>query len=243
MKTASKAAAHFNRLMYRQFSVGQNIETLKAPQHLDPVKSSGCSPLYLAVGLAKYGVFMNSHPLNENENNVGVYYNKKDYAGFTRRLLIVIIDLIVLFIISFALLYISDTLTQRAGINLSYNHGIFAIIFLSGFYLSILKGSKYRTIGYILAGVKIVNLQGKKPSIVKMALRTGLLLIGPFELFFGIIWLTSETTRQTLRDKYVGTYVIKKHAVPAGNGKLKTVMLTVMGWNLSYREVGIEHID
>lgn len=64
-----------------------------------------------------------------------------------------------------------------------------------------------------------------------------LLLLGPFELFIDIIWLTSEATKQTLRDKYVGTYVINQNAVPIRKGKLQNVSLEFMGWNLMCREV------
>lgn len=106
-----------------------------------------------------------------------------------------------------------------------------------------MKRSKIRTIGYILTGVKIVNLKGEKPSIFKMILRASLLVIGPFELIIDIIWLTSEVTKQTLRDKYVGTYVVNLNAIPIGKGRLQNVTLGVMGWNLMYKEVKEDLFD
>ena len=67
-------------------------------------------------------------------------------------------------------------------------------------------------------------------------------MIGPFELIFDIIWLTQEQTKQTLRDKYVGTYVINKNAVPITNSIIQNVTLNVMGWSLVYDEVKEDHL-
>ncbi len=70
-----------------------------------------------------------------------------------------------------------------------------------------------------------------------MILRVLLLTLGPFELLFDIIWLTSEATRQTLRDKFIGTYVVNRNAAPIGKARLQNVTLGVMGWNLMYQEI------
>jgi hypothetical protein len=58
-----------------------------------------------------------------------------------------------------------------------------------------------------------------------------------------MIWLTSEVTRQTLRDKYVGTYVVRRDAVPVGRDRLQEVMLGVMGRHLTYWEVKTRRIE
>jgi len=55
---------------------------------------------------------------------------------------------------------------------------------------------------------------------MKMTFRFALLAIGPFELLTDLLWLTGEETKQTLRDKFVGTYVVKKTAIPIGEAKL-----------------------
>ena len=46
-----------------------------------------------------------------------------------------------------------------------------------------------------------------------------LLLFGPIEWIVAILWLTGEETKQTFRDKHVGTYVVKENANPIGNGR------------------------
>jgi uncharacterized RDD family membrane protein YckC len=168
-------------------------------------------------------------------NDFGVYYKKDDYAGFLKRVVIAIVDLIVLLIAAALSLFVTDYFVHDMNSYLKIN--FFIVIILSLLYLAILKRTQKGTIGYILTGVKIVNLKGEKPSIFKMVLRASLLVLGPFELVIDIMWLTSEATKQTLRDKYVGTYVVNKAAQPIGKSKLQNASLGVMGWNLLYREI------
>jgi uncharacterized RDD family membrane protein YckC len=173
--------------------------------------------------------------MNNCEENFGVIYRKKEYAGFLKRVVISLVDIIIISVVSACCLYITDFIFYSE--DTYYNFNFFFTLAFCIFYLAILKRSKIRTVGYIITRVKIVDLKGQKPSIFKMILRVLLLFLGPFELFFDIIWLTSEATKQTLRDKYVGTYVINQHAVPIRKGKLQNVSLGFMGWNLMYREV------
>ncbi len=173
--------------------------------------------------------------MTKYDNNVGVYYDHKNYAGLLRRILIAIIDTLVITLFTILVLYITEYFFIDENRYITVNLNLF--IFNSLFYLVFMKRSKFRTIGYILTGVKIVDLHGTQPTIFKMILRVGLLIIGPFGLIFDLIWLTSEETKQTLRDKYVGTYVIDKHANPVGYGNIREVIHGFMGWNISYQEV------
>jgi len=70
-----------------------------------------------------------------------------------------------------------------------------------------------------------------------MTFRFFLLAIGPFELITDLIWLAGDEAKQTLRDKFVGTYVVRKTAKPIGEGKIIRTRLCVLGWNLEYSEV------
>lgn len=173
--------------------------------------------------------------MSDLEENFGVIFDKEEYAGFIKRVVIAVVDLIFILVVLAAVLFISNNFISNKESFLNFNFVFF--IFFSIWYLALVKRSKIRTIGYILTGVKIVNLKGEKPSIFKMILRASLLVLGPFELIVDIIWLTSEATKQTLRDKYVGTYVVNLNANPIGKGKLQNVTLGVMGWNLMYKEV------
>jgi len=165
----------------------------------------------------------------KNEPDYGVFYHLTDYASFWKRVAIALID--------FAVIISLLILIKLFANPLYFHHSEISFLLFSFTYLAILKPSKIRTLGYIVTGVKIVNLKGNKPSFFHMLLRTALLLIGPFTLIFDILWLTGEPTRQTLRDKYVGTYVIKKNADPLGKGILQRVSLDVICWHLIYREV------
>ena len=169
------------------------------------------------------------------DDKYGVVYKKDDYASLIRRVVIAVTDIIVIAALSAASLFITSPLIEFADMYLNFN--MFLILSLIIWYFALLKRSKFRTIGYRLAQVKIVDLQGKKPSIFKMIIRALLLILGPFEFIIDLIWLTSETTKQTLRDKYVGTYVVDERANPVGNARLQTVTLGVMGLSFTYREV------
>ena len=173
--------------------------------------------------------------MNDNKDKLGVIYEKNDYAGLIKRIIIAVVDLLIILIVMSTVLYVSDYMINDETTYIKFNF-IFFFVF-SICYLALLKRSKIRTLGYILTGVKIVDLKGNKPSIFNMVFRTILLLAGPFELIFDIIWLMHESTKQTLRDKYVGTYVINNNANPVGSGRLQSVTLNVLGYNLVYSEV------
>jgi uncharacterized RDD family membrane protein YckC len=173
--------------------------------------------------------------MEKTSNSLGAIYEKEAYAGLIKRVVIVVVDMIVLILSEFLVIYASDNFIYNWDAFYWFN--FFASLFLTLSYLAILKRSRIGTVGYMITGVKIVDIKGRRPSILRMLLRTMLLIIGPFELVFDIIWLTSEKTKQTLRDKYVGTYVVNKSSSPKAYGKLRHVILDVMGWNLRFLEV------
>jgi hypothetical protein len=72
---------------------------------------------------------------------------------------------------------------------------------------------------------------------------TRFLLLGfsPFAFIVDLLWLTGEHTKQTLRDKYVGTYVVNNMSFPQGNVPLKKVVLNFLGWNMIYKEIEKPH--
>lgn len=173
--------------------------------------------------------------MSVSEEGFGVIFDEKNYAGFFTRVIIAVVDLIVIVVVISATLFITKYLIDDHDIFYYFNMIFFISFWI--WYLALLKRSKFRTIGYMLTGVKIVNLRGEKPSIFKMVLRAFLNIIGPFQVFIDFIWLSQETTKQTLRDKYIGTYVIKRNATPVGRGRLQLVILGLMGWSIMYREV------
>lgn len=173
----------------------------------------------------------------DSEQKPGVFYSKQDYAGFWIRVLAWGIDLAVVL----AVIFIYSMIYGYAlpGNELSLNVFLISSFLTCFLYLAILKRSDLSTLGFRLAKIKIVNLKGEIPSIFTMSLRFLLLAFGPFELLTDLLWLTGEGTKQTLRDKYVGTYVVKRNSNPIGTSNIIQTRLNVLGWNLLFSEVNI----
>jgi uncharacterized RDD family membrane protein YckC len=91
-------------------------------------------------------------------------------------------------------------------------------------YLTVLKRSEVGTLGYILTGVRIVNIEGKRPSMLQMTGRMLPLLplpLLPLTLPFDLAWVVDDPHRQTLRDKWVGTFVVRRNARPIGTAPVR----------------------
>lgn len=167
----------------------------------------------------------------------GVYYQEHNYASFWLRILAWGIDLSVLSLIFTGIYFCYINLPVFTENDFDYYFWFsFLLCYL---YLTVVKVSAFSTLGFHTTKIKIVNLHGKTPSLWLMTFRFILLSIGPFSFIIDLLWLTGEKTKQTLRDKFVGTYVVKKNAEPMGSGKIIHTMLHFLGWNLSYREVDI----
>ena len=103
-------------------------------------------------------------------------------------------------------------------------------------YLVLLKRT-VGTLGYLITGVGIVDIHGNRPSVVRMTGRFMWVFVVPLSFIFDLFWLIGEETHQTLRDKTVGTYVIKKRAVPVGTGHIAIKIMSLAGLCLRLREV------
>ena len=172
----------------------------------------------------------------------GVYYRRADYAGVFRRLLIESVDFSVAFAVSSALTLITlfifmpeDTSSQAFVDRLTW---ILLIVWPSVWftYLVILKRTRFRTLGYLIGGAKIVNLQGALPGIGALTIRLAFATIGPINVIIDLFWITGDDNRQALRDKFAGTYVINKKAKPAGRGKIVYRRYSMI-FNFLFREV------
>jgi uncharacterized RDD family membrane protein YckC len=104
-------------------------------------------------------------------------------------------------------------------------------------YLAILKPSRVRTLGFWLTGVRIVNHKGQRPSVFRMTFRLMLWILGPINPIIDFLWLGGDDHRQTLRDKFAGTYVIKRDATPVGQGIRRAAYYSLMGATLIFREI------
>ncbi len=174
--------------------------------------------------------------MEENrEKELGVYYKDSEYASLIKRLAIIFIDSIVLMIFGIMLvgiwLIISDNI-EEISINL-----IYIWIVISYIYMSVIRIFGVRTLGNVLTSTKVVNLQGKNPSLFQMSFRFFMLMLGPINFFLDFLWLTNDPYKQTLRDKLAATYVINKNAIPIGTGVQTFSNYQIMGLSFVFREV------
>jgi uncharacterized RDD family membrane protein YckC len=105
-------------------------------------------------------------------------------------------------------------------------------------YLTVLKRSRVRTLGYILAGVRIVDVQGGRPSLLQMTTRLWPLLPLPWSFLFDLGWVVDEPHRQTLRDKWAGTFVVRRKAKPTGIASIRYKRIGFFGLFLIFPEIG-----
>jgi uncharacterized RDD family membrane protein YckC len=163
----------------------------------------------------------------------GIYFARQDYAGLFRRLAIIAVDLMVVLGAGFSILFVWSAARpdDRSHVPLSL---WLAFAYL---YLTVLRGSRFRTIGYLLTGVRIVNLKGERPSFFWINVRLILWVIAPGNLLVDLAWWWGDVNRQTLRDRIAGTYVVGKNAVPIGTGPIRPTTLFVLGYCVVFPEV------
>lgn len=166
-----------------------------------------------------------------------VYFDQKDYAGPIRRVIILGIDILALFGLVLAVgtgfLYCvqirAESPTERA---------ILPMLLTAYLYLTLVQRSKLGTLGYLLTGVRIVNIHGRRPSLLQMTVRLIPLLPVPWSLLFDLGWMLDEPTRQTLRDKWAGTYVVRRRARPIGRTTAVYKRICFAGLHLIFPEIG-----
>jgi uncharacterized RDD family membrane protein YckC len=168
------------------------------------------------------------------ESQQGVYYERTDYLGVGKRLLIDVIDVTLA-------VFASVLLTAIAAFLLEASMLTFALFLvwpgLWFAYFVLLKASRFRTVGYIAAGARIVNLSGAIPGIPSLAIRFLFAAFGPLNTGFDLLWIPSDPAGQALRDKFAHTYVIRLHAQPKGSGRVKYVPYTILGGSFIFPEV------
>ncbi len=165
----------------------------------------------------------------------GIEFSADDYAGFWRRIVASVIDLIVLFVIYVVLFNVWLIL---AGPPWFTGHTFaFAIMIVAALYVGPLKRSWLRTVGYRVARVRIVNLRGARPSLTIMLLRSGLYMLGTGFALIDFAWLPGQRPRQKLSDLISGTYVVRARAIPTGHGEIVSVYYAMLCHFWIFREV------
>jgi uncharacterized RDD family membrane protein YckC len=173
-------------------------------------------------------------PANETAI-VGVFYRQEDYISVGKRLLIDTVDTIVALVASLAITLLLVLIVPEGEM---LGTGILAtwVAIWIGYFV-LLKRSRYRTFGYMLAGARVVNLQGEVPSIASLLGRLLFVVGGPANFLLDLVWVSSDPARQAIRDKFAHTYVIRKAAVPTGTGTIVYRTYNMFGTTFLFQEV------
>ena len=129
-----------------------------------------------------------------------------EYIGFLTRFIATIIDVIIVWIISYALIFIISILPLEYLFLYSYLNSFFILLL----YYWLFTGLKGQTPGKMVVGIKVVDSQGNKPGLVTAAIREILgKVISTIPLYLGFLWISWDIKKQGLHDKIATTYVIK----------------------------------
>ena len=167
----------------------------------------------------------------ESSPEIGVFYHPDDYIRVGKRLLIDLID-------------VTIAVAACAGwtailLFVSPNRVAIGIMWLSVWlaYFVFLKRSRFRTFGYRIGRARIVNLQGKRPSVAALLIRLLFVVGGPVNFVIDLFWIPSDPCRQAIRDKFAHTYVIRDTALPAGTGRILYRTYIMLGTTFFFPEV------
>jgi uncharacterized RDD family membrane protein YckC len=165
---------------------------------------------------------------------MGVYYNKEAFLGTWSRVAIGLIDLGVVGITSaiFAAI-MSVSLPPPTAPALS----VIGVLLIGAGYFVFLKRTAFRTIGYRMFQVRVVDFQGNRPSIFQMVNRALFLALGPVNGMIDLLWVSSDDSKQAIRDLWSQTYLVRDSVEPAGRGRIITRRYGIMGFNFVFQEV------
>lgn len=66
-----------------------------------------------------------------------------------------------------------------------------------------------RTLGHRLLSLRIVDVHGRQPSVLRAGLRTAAQLVGTLAAALGPLWVAIDSERRALHDLVAGTYVVR----------------------------------
>ena len=176
---------------------------------------------------------MSGVPALEANPALGVYFRREDCAGFWRRALVDVIDLLLVGVICLALAWSLWRVLPPGAMAIRLVLASWAAFFFC--YFVPLKRSKMGTVGYLVGRVRIVGMDGRPPGLIPLTLRLSFAVLGPWVL--DLPWLSGDPYRQALRDKFAQTYVVKRKAEPAGQGKFVYRYCEICCHNFLFREV------
>jgi uncharacterized RDD family membrane protein YckC len=125
-------------------------------------------------------------------------------AGFWIRVLAILIDSVILFVINLIVASIlNSSSTGRSGIQTVL--GLIYYVYL----WSSASPWPGQTVGNKLLNIRVVKTDGSDLSIVVALIRYVGLVISVLVIFIGVIWAAFDPNKQGWHDKIAGTYVVK----------------------------------
>lgn len=156
----------------------------------------------------------------------GVAYQQDDYAGLARRVVAGGIDfVIILFLPAVLSLPFSGLLELMPGLALLW------WLVVPWLYLVVLKRSRLRTLGYRIADVKVIDLQGGRPKLWRLTLRALFSFCGPLAPFLDFFWISGNPQKRALRDVVAQTYVVRSNAHPVSQVSLRYQVYDICTYN------------
>ncbi len=130
------------------------------------------------------------------------------YAGLGIRLIAALVDMMILIC---ALLLLETILSSfKYTFNDFNSFRLFVCVFTWFFYNVLFESSIYQaTIGEMLLKLKVVDLYGKRMSILRSLFRSITTIISILPVGIGLWYLTTDPKKRTWYDMIAGTYVIK----------------------------------
>ena len=106
------------------------------------------------------------------ETNRAVCFDRRDYAGPVRRMMIVCIDCVAALVLSFGALTLVwyAWLFHRPDADPPAK-AVWIVPAVAYVYLTIIARSRIRSLGYLLTGMRIVDIRGGRPSLLQMTVR------------------------------------------------------------------------
>jgi uncharacterized RDD family membrane protein YckC len=129
------------------------------------------------------------------------------YAGRPQRFVAILIDALILGLVGLAINLTLATYGGEYRVLISY----FTQILLSlGYFVVLQTYLGGQTLGKKIMGIRVVNWEGKKPTLGRMAIRE---IFGKFCSYItygvGFLMILWDRKRQGLHDKVADTYVVK----------------------------------
>jgi uncharacterized RDD family membrane protein YckC len=147
-------------------------------------------------------------------------------AGFWRRALAALVDAIILVPLSYGLVKAAGRIVglevpspRKMGIDywlgllLAGDPGLLGALGLTAaiviVYLLLFQAMAGRTLGMRLLRIRIVDLYGESPSVLRSAVRTVGYLAAAATGSLGFLWIGFDREKRGLHDWLAGTYVVK----------------------------------